>query len=67
MACMKEEQSALREVMGRRPSRVPVTWRLQLLPEHSRFSMAEPKARAARERMTAAFILTVGSDDRLRS
>lgn len=53
---MKLEQSAWRDVMGRRPARVPVTCRLQLLPAHSRFSMRAAKATAAKERMTADFI-----------
>jgi hypothetical protein len=54
----KLEQSALRAVRGRRPSRVPVTARLQLFPAQARFSTTEPKAREARDRITAAFILT---------
>lgn len=54
---MKLEQSALRSEMGVRPSRVPVTWRAQLLPWHSRFSRVPAMTAATKERTTAAFIL----------
>jgi hypothetical protein len=57
---MKLEQSADRDARGRRPARVPVTWRLQLFPAQLRCSMTEPRARPARGRIIAAFILRTG-------
>lgn len=57
----KLEQSAERTLKGSRPSRVPVTARLQLLPAQARSTRTLPKANETKERTatTEAFILTV--------
>ena len=56
----KLEQSAERTLRGERPSRVPVTARLQLLPAQARSTRTLPKANETKERTatTEAFILT---------
>ncbi len=63
MVRRKLEQSAERAVRGRRPGRVPVTARLQLLPEHSRLSRTEAVAKEKKERATANFIVTAETED----
>jgi hypothetical protein len=52
-------QSALRDSMGVRPGRVPVTWRAQLSALQARLSKALAMTAAAKERTTATFILMV--------
>ena len=61
MACIKLEQSDWREVMGRRPSRVPVTARAQLSALHPlvRSLMRPAMAAATKDRTTAAFMFAV--------
>ena len=57
----KLAQCADRTVRGRRPGRVPVTARLQLLPAQLRASRTPAEARErVRERAARSFILCVG-------
>lgn len=57
----KLEQSADRRLMAGRPSRVPVTARLQLLPAQLRCSRTEATATETRDRATANFIFKLDS------
>lgn len=60
VAVWKLVQSALRDSMGARPGRVPVTARAQLSAAQARLSKALAMTAAAKERTTATFILNVG-------